>query len=60
MQYISATKAQNNFGTLVDMALEEPVTIQRSGRNAVVMMSHQEYAKLEAIIKKYMMSMGKH
>lgn len=52
MQTISATKAKNALGALIDRALREPIAIQRSGRNAVVMMSHDEYMQLRGVIER--------
>ena len=52
MQTISATKAKNTLGTLIDQALREPIAIQRNGRSAVVIMSHDEYLQLKGMIDK--------
>lgn len=47
MRVESATNAKNNFGAIMDAAMREPVIIQKSGRNAVVMMSYEEYEEKE-------------
>ena len=43
-----ATNAKNHFGAIMDAALREPVLIQRSGRDAVMMISCEEYVNYEA------------
>ncbi len=47
MRIESATDAKNRFGALMDAALREPVMIQRSGRNSVVMISAEDYRNYE-------------
>ncbi|MEZ5691600.1 MAG: type II toxin-antitoxin system Phd/YefM family antitoxin [Rickettsiales bacterium] len=49
MRTESATNAKNHFGEIMDAALREPVMIQRSGRNSVVMLSAEDYKMLEAL-----------
>lgn len=53
MRIESATNAKNHFGEIMDAALREPVLIQRSGRNAVVMLSVEEYEILEILSDRY-------
>jgi antitoxin Phd len=53
MRVESATDAKNNFGKIIDAALREPVMIQRSGRNSVVMLSCEEYEILQALSDRY-------
>jgi hypothetical protein len=36
-----------NYGTLADKALTEPVTITKNGRDRLVMISADEYARLK-------------
>jgi PHD/YefM family antitoxin component YafN of YafNO toxin-antitoxin module len=36
-----------NYGALMDKALSEPVTISRNGRDWLVMLSAEEYARLK-------------
>ncbi|MFO0388120.1 MAG: type II toxin-antitoxin system Phd/YefM family antitoxin [Alphaproteobacteria bacterium] len=50
MRTESATDAKNNFGALMDAALREPIVIQRSGRNSVVMLAYEDYEHLLKII----------
>lgn len=49
MRIESATNAKNHFGEIMDAALREPVMIQRSGRNSVVMISAEDYESLEIL-----------
>ncbi len=53
MRIESATNAKNRFGEIMDAALREPVMIQRSGRNSVVMISAEDYEALEALSDRY-------
>ncbi|NDE90157.1 MAG: type II toxin-antitoxin system Phd/YefM family antitoxin [Alphaproteobacteria bacterium] len=39
----TATTVKNKFGKVMDRALREPVVIQRSGRNSVVMIAYEDY-----------------
>jgi PHD/YefM family antitoxin component YafN of YafNO toxin-antitoxin module len=36
-----------NYGTLADKALSEPVTITKNGRDRLVLLSAEEYARLK-------------
>ena len=58
MQSMSATEAKNKFGQLIDMALQTPTAIRRSGRNVVVVMSHREYTQLKQLIEKIYVEQG--
>jgi prevent-host-death family protein len=46
MRYVSATETQNKFAAIMDIARREPVTIQKNGRDTVVMMAIEDYEKL--------------
>ena len=46
MKSMSAKEAKNGFGLLLDTARAEPVTIEKHGRPAVVVLSTEEYARL--------------
>ncbi|CAA7623025.1 type II toxin-antitoxin system Phd/YefM family antitoxin [Magnetospirillum sp. UT-4] len=46
---ISASDAQKRFGEMVDMALREPVMVQRHGRDVVTMISVDEYKRLRRL-----------
>jgi prevent-host-death family protein len=49
MVQMTAREAKNNFGELLDTAQREPVTITRQGRAVAVLVSQQEYARLQAL-----------
>jgi prevent-host-death family protein len=49
MKTISAGKAKNGFGLLIDTARAEPVTIAKHGRPVAVMLSAEEYERLKAL-----------
>jgi len=49
MKTISATEAKSNFGKCISIAMMEPISITKSGCEAVVMLSKEEYERLEAI-----------
>ena len=49
MKTLAAREAKNGFGHLLDMARQEPVAIERHGRPVAVMLSAEEYARLEAL-----------
>jgi PHD/YefM family antitoxin component YafN of YafNO toxin-antitoxin module len=44
---VSSAEFIKNYGSLTDKALGEPVTITRNGRDRLVLMSAQEYARLK-------------
>jgi prevent-host-death family protein len=46
MKSMSAKDAKNGFGLLLDTARAEPVTIEKHGRRAVVVLSVEEYERL--------------
>jgi len=48
MKTMSAKDAKNAFGRLIDMALAEPVTIEKHGRGVVVVLSVDVYEQLRA------------
>ena len=43
----SAVDAKNRFGELLDAARHEPVVIKKHGRSVAVMLSTEEYERLE-------------
>ncbi len=49
METISTTDARSGFERLLDAARHEPVTIERNGRPVAVLLSVQEYERLEAL-----------
>ncbi|MBK5961672.1 prevent-host-death protein [Rhodoplanes elegans] len=44
---VSTAEFIRNFGTLSDKALTEPVTITKNGRDRLVVLSADEYARLK-------------
>jgi prevent-host-death family protein len=47
MKVMSAGKAKNGFGLLIDTARAEPVTIAKHGRPVAVVLSVEEYERLK-------------
>lgn len=47
MRRISAKDAKNGFGRLLDTARAEPVTVEKHGRAVVVVISVEEYERLQ-------------
>ncbi|MCP5316230.1 MAG: type II toxin-antitoxin system Phd/YefM family antitoxin [Chromatiaceae bacterium] len=47
MKSMSAKDAKNGFGRLLDTARAEPVTIEKHGRPVVVVMSIEEFERLQ-------------
>jgi prevent-host-death family protein len=48
MHIIHATDAKNNFGYMLDTAQREPITIEKKGRPVAVVLSVDDYTRLEA------------
>jgi prevent-host-death family protein len=44
---VSASELQRTLGTVSDTALREAVTITKQGRNHLVLLSYDEYARLK-------------
>ena len=44
---VSSADFIKNYGSLTDKALGEPITITRNGRDRLVLLSAQEYARLK-------------
>ena len=44
---VSTAEFIKNYGSLADKALQEPVTITKNGRDRLVVMSAEEYARLK-------------
>jgi len=49
MKSIAAARAKLNFGQLLDSAQKEPVTITKKDRPVAVLLSTEEYNRLEAM-----------
>ena len=47
METIAATEASNRFGHLLDISRLEPVTIEKQGRGVAVILSLEEYQRME-------------
>ncbi len=45
----TATEVKNRFGEFMEKARHEPITVEKTGRKYVVMMSHEEFERLQAI-----------
>ncbi|OYW55472.1 MAG: prevent-host-death protein [Hyphomicrobium sp. 32-62-53] len=48
MKSIAARDAKNGFGHLIDLARAEPVMIEKHGRPVVVVLSVEEFTRLNA------------
>lgn len=46
MKTMSARKAKNGFGLMIDSARAEPVLIEKHGRGVVVVVSVEEFERL--------------
>jgi prevent-host-death family protein len=44
---VSTADFIKNYGTLADRALREPVTVTKNGRDRLVVLSAEEYARLK-------------
>ena len=44
---VSTAELMRNFGPLADKALTEPLTITKNGRDRLVLLSSEEYARLK-------------
>jgi prevent-host-death family protein len=47
MSSITATNAKNRFGEVLEMARTEPVHVQKNGRDVAVIVSPEEYARMQ-------------
>lgn len=47
MRRVSSTEFQKKVGLYQDLALAEPLTITRNGRDKVVLLSAEEYSRLK-------------
>ena len=52
MKSMSAKKAKNGFGLLLDTARAEPVVIEKHGRPVVVVLSTEEYDRLKGFARR--------
>ena len=45
----SATEVKNRFGEYLEKAQHQPVTVEKTGRKYAVIVSHEEYERLQEI-----------
>lgn len=48
---LSAREAKNRFGYLIDMARQEPISIEKHGRPVVVVISIEDYERMVAVCR---------
>ncbi len=53
MKALAAKDAKNGFGRLLDMAQREPISIEKKGRPVAVVLSTEEYQRLENLEERY-------
>jgi antitoxin Phd len=53
MKYFTAKDAKNQFGRLLDQSRAEPVMVVKHGRPAAVLLSYEEYERVEALERAY-------
>lgn len=53
MKTFAAKEAKNGFGRMLDVVQREPVTIEKHGRAVAVILSLEEYQRLEALDDAY-------
>lgn len=49
MKILAAADVKNNFGEMLVTIGQEPVSIEDEGRPVAVVLSHEEYKRLEAL-----------
>lgn len=59
MVTLSSKEAKDKFGVLMDTARREPVTITKHSRPAVVVVSSERYAELEAAEDRYWLELAR-
>jgi prevent-host-death family protein len=50
---VTATELKNRLGRYLDAAAREPVIVEKSGRDFVVMVAYADYERLEALEDAY-------
>ena len=58
MEHVSATEAQNNFGLLIDNAQHNPIMIRKRKRDYAVVISAEEYKRLQDDKKKALIALA--
>lgn len=56
---ISSKEAQNHFGELMNDAMKGPVIINKYGKPAAVLISHEEYEKFNQLEDMYWITQAK-
>ncbi len=51
--HVTATELKTRLGRYLEAAAREPVIIEKSGRNAVVMLAYADYERLAALEDAY-------
>ena len=59
MTTATATEVKNRFGEFLEKARREPVRVQKSGRNCVVILDNDEYERLQAEADRYWVELAK-
>ena len=49
----TATEVKNKFGNFYEIAMNEPVIVEKTGRKAIVLISFEEYERLTLIEDAY-------
>jgi prevent-host-death family protein len=50
MAKVGSEEFQREYGKVTDLAMEEPVTITRNGRDRLVVMSAREYERMKMLL----------
>lgn len=59
MRTETATQAKIHFGEILEASTHEPIVIQKSGRNVVVMLSYDEYQRIVCFEDEYWLMAAK-
>ncbi|MGX6959884.1 MAG: type II toxin-antitoxin system Phd/YefM family antitoxin [Rickettsia endosymbiont of Pentastiridius leporinus] len=59
MKNISSKEAQNHFGELMNQAIKAPVIINKYGKPAAVLISHEEYERFNQLEDMYWVMQAK-
>jgi prevent-host-death family protein len=53
MATLTSTEVKRRFGEVMETARREPVVVQSHGRDTVVIIDHEEYARLKSLEDAY-------
>lgn len=53
MRYFTAKDAKNQFGRMLDAAQREPVLVSKHGRPVAIVLSYEEYERLDELEKAF-------